>query len=187
MGAMGEFLNMREFNQLKNNNASKSNIAQELDGPLRLCNKYEGFFTDPESTRRAKTPYFLEISKIREVIYVTEGAGSAMAYKEWRNTLYKAGYTESIVHKEEQRLLTLEELEALGRFFWESVFSESSRGIPIEMATSKVSLNHRISTKLAPETIYPASLQIGSSKRKPENQDVLTTKPTSLTKAERKS
>ena len=77
-----------------------------------------------------------------------------MAYKEWRNTLYKAGYAESVVHKEEQRLLTLEELEAPGRFFWGSVFSESSRGgISIEMATSKVSLNRRICMGMAPKTI----------------------------------
>ena len=110
-----------------------------------------------------------------------------MAYKEWRNTLYEAGYAGSLVHKEEQRLLTLGELEAVCLFFWESVFSESSRGrIPIEMALGKLSLNHRICMELAPWTIYPWSLQFGSSKRKPGNQDVLTTKPTGLTKAERK-
>ena len=111
-----------------------------------------------------------------------------MAYKEWRNTLYKAGYAESIVHKKEQRLLASEELEAVGQFFWGSVFSESSRGrIPIEMAMGKVSLNHRICMELAPKNIYPGSLQFGSLKRKPENQDVLTSKPTGLTKAERKA
>ena len=75
-----------------------------------------------------------------------------MAYKEWRNTLYKAGYAESIVHKKEQRLLASEELEAVGQFSWGSVFSESSRGrISIEMAMSKVSLSHRICMELVPK------------------------------------
>ena len=59
----GKFLNMREFDQLKNNNASKSNIAQESDGSLRLCSEYECFFADPEAIRKAKTPYFLKFRK----------------------------------------------------------------------------------------------------------------------------
>ena len=63
-----------------------------------------------------------------EVIYVTEGVFSIIAYKEWRNTLYKARYADSLVQKDEQRLLTIDELEAVGQYFWEMVFDESSRG-----------------------------------------------------------
>ena len=82
---------MREFAQFKSNNASKSNIAQEADGPLRLRSKYEGFVADTESIRHAETPYFLKIPKVREAIYVEEGLCPSTTYKEWRNTLYKAG------------------------------------------------------------------------------------------------
>ena len=39
-----------------------------------------------------------------------------MAYKEWRNTLYKAGYAEPLVRKDNRLLLTLGELEAVGQF-----------------------------------------------------------------------
>ena len=89
------------------------------------------------------------------MIYFAEGVCSLTAYKEWRNTLYKAGYAESIVHKNGQRLLKLEELEAADRYFWDSVSAESSRErIFIEMAMGKVSLNHRISTELAPRAIF---------------------------------
>ena len=112
---VGGFLN------LKNARASKSNTSEEVDGILRIRNKYESFSVDPESIRRAKTPYFPNVSKIRGVIFVMEGVCSATAYKEWRNTLYKAGYADSIVHKEELLLLTLKELEAVGLYFWESV------------------------------------------------------------------
>ena len=64
----GKFLSMGEFGQFKNNDASTSNIAQEMDGPLRLRAKYEGFFADRESARHAETPYFSKTSKIWEVI-----------------------------------------------------------------------------------------------------------------------
>ena len=44
----------------KNANSSKSNIIENVDGALKICNKYEGFAADPESIRHAKTPYFFE-------------------------------------------------------------------------------------------------------------------------------
>ena len=55
----------------KNANTSKGLALEE--GALNVCNKYEEFTVGPESIRRAKTPYFSKVSKIREVIYVTEG------------------------------------------------------------------------------------------------------------------
>ena len=57
--------------------------------------------------------FFFGSLEIREVIYAVEGVCSETAYEDWRNTLYKAT---SIVHMEEQPLLTLEELEAAGQF-----------------------------------------------------------------------
>ena len=174
---------MKEFATLKNAHSSKG--FDVVDGTIKICNKYENFAADPESIRHAKTPYFLKVSKIREVICFTEGAFSETAYKEWRNTLHKAGYADSIVHKEEQRLLTSEELEAAGQFFPAKCFSESSRGrTSIEMATVRVSMGHRISMELAPKPIYPGSFREDPIKGKPENQDVL--KPPTLTKGQRK-
>ena len=51
---------MREFPQFKISNASKTNIVEELDGSLRLVDKYEGFAADPDSIKQAKTPIFLK-------------------------------------------------------------------------------------------------------------------------------
>ena len=62
------------------------------------------------------------------MIYVAEGVCSLREHKERRNTLYKAGYAQSLVQKETRRLLTLEEMEAVGQFFWDDVFATSSRG-----------------------------------------------------------
>ena len=60
----GKSINMKEFTTLKNENSSKSNIIENVDGTLHLCNKYEGFAADPESIRRAETPYFPKASKL---------------------------------------------------------------------------------------------------------------------------
>ena len=80
-----------------------------------------------------------------------------MTYKEWHDTLYKAGYTESIVHKDNQRHLTLEELEAAGQFFWDGVFATSTRErISIEMAMIQLSLNRRIPMELTPKPMLPS-------------------------------
>ena len=98
------------------------------DFNLKVYNNYEDFVVDPASIQNAKTPYFLKVSKIREIIYVMTGVCSLGTYKEWHNTLYKAGYTDSLVQRHEQRLLTLEELEAVDQYFWEMVFAEPSRG-----------------------------------------------------------
>ena len=61
-----------------------------------------------------------------EVFYATEGVCSIIDYKEWRDNLYKAGCADSLVQKDEQRLLTIGELEAVDQYFWEMVFADSS-------------------------------------------------------------
>ena len=150
------YKNLSEFNKQKNSRGTKSFEIE--DGSLKVYNKYGDFVVDPASIQNAKTPYFLKVSKIREVIYVTEGVCSIIAYKEWHNTLYKAGYTDSLVQKDEQRLLTIDELEAVDQYFWEMVFDESSREqISIEKAMSRVSMNYRISMELVPKTVFTGS------------------------------
>ena len=105
------------------------------EGALKIVNEFGHFSADPGSIKHAKTPYFLKISKIREAIYASEGVFPLWAYKEWRNTLYKSGYAESLAKKTTDFFLTLDELEAVGQFFWDSVFATSIRDrISIEMA-----------------------------------------------------
>ena len=115
---------MREFPQFKNN-SSRKKLVTASEGPLKIVNEFYHFSADPDSVKHAKTPYFLKISKIREAIYVSEGVFPLGDYKEWRNTLYKAGYAEPLVRKDKRRLLTLGELESAGQFFWDSVFVTS--------------------------------------------------------------
>ena len=118
-------MNITEFNKQKGKKVEQTQI--QSDGTLKVTNNYESFEMDPHEIQAAKTPYFLKVSKIREVIYVSEGVCSLRSYKGWHNSLYQAGYTNSIVQKDEQRLLTLAELEAVDQYFWGNVFSESSK------------------------------------------------------------
>ena len=98
---------------------------------------YDSLECDPDEIKAAETPYFLKVSKIRDVIYVTEGVCALTSYRGWRNSLYQSGYTNTIVQRDEQRLLTLRELEQVDRYFWNKVFSESSkREITIDRAMS---------------------------------------------------
>ena len=89
---------MTEFNLFKNNGA-KGHLVTVSDGALKIVNEFDQFPADPEAIKHAKTPNFFKISKIREAIYVSEGVCSLWPYKEWRNTLYRSGYAESLVQK----------------------------------------------------------------------------------------
>ena len=56
----------------------------------------------------------------------------------------------------EQRLLTLKELEQVGRYFWGGVFSESSKQeITVGKAMSIAQFNYRITMELAPKPVIP--------------------------------
>ena len=85
------FLNMSEYS-IFNNDHSKQESLTWADGSPEVINEFEQFSADSESIKPAKTPYFLKNSKIRKAIYVSEGVWPLRAFKEWRNTLYKAGY-----------------------------------------------------------------------------------------------
>ena len=111
---------------------------------------------DPREIQTAKTPYFLKVPKIREAIYVSEGVCTLRSYKGWRDSLYQAGYANSIAQQDEQRLLTLSELEHAGRYFWENVFFESSKQeITIDKAIAIVQFNRRITMELPPKSLLP--------------------------------
>ena len=91
------YLNFSEFDKQKNDRGTKAFGIE--GGAIEACNKYEDFVLDPSSIQNDKTPLFLKVPKTREVIYVMVGVCSIIAYKEWRNTLYKERYTDSLVQK----------------------------------------------------------------------------------------
>ena len=77
--------------------------------------------------------------------------------------------------KREQRLLTLKELEQAGRYFWEGVFSESSKQeITADKAMSIAQFNYRITMELAPKPVIPKGPPLKRErdhpKEKPEGQ-----------------
>ena len=110
----------------------------------------------PIEINSGKTPYFLKVSKIREVIYVAEWVCTLNAYRRCRNSLPQAGYTDAIARKGEQLLLTLAGLEQVGQFLWGIAFSESSkREIAIDKAMCIVQLNYRITMALPPNLLLP--------------------------------
>ena len=107
------------------------------------------------------------------------GVCSLGAYKGWRNTLYKACYTDSLFQRDEQLLLTLEELGVLDQYVWEMVFAESSSGeISIVKAMARVSTSRRVSMELFPKTVFSASSRKAPDKRPsseaPGNDPTLT-------------
>ena len=91
------------------------------------------------------------------------------------------------MQKDNQRLLTLGELQAVGQFFWDSVFATSIRGrISIEMAMSQVSLNHLVDMELIPKPTLPSLAHPNlNNKRKLDGQGGASHQP-GLTKSARK-
>ena len=109
------------------------------------------------SLKLGKTPYISKVSKIREIIFASEGVFPIGSYVEWRNSLYRAGYAESLVQKDNRRLLILGELEAAGRYFWECAFGTSTQErITVEKAMAQVSLSHRAPMKLLQKPLPPS-------------------------------
>jgi len=147
-------MNISEFN--KQRDKKKEYLEPRIDGYMIMKNNYEDLEIDPSDLTGAKTPYFLKVSKIREVIYVSEGVCSIKSHRGWHNALFQAGFTNAIVQKGEQRLLTLKELEQADQYFRGSSFSESSKGeTTVDKATSIVQFNYRITMELAPKPVIP--------------------------------
>ena len=90
-------MNISEFNKQKGKKAEHTH--PQSDGYLKVKNNYESFEMGPSNINSAKTPYFLKASKIREVIFASEGVCSIRTYKGWRNSLYQAGYANVIAQK----------------------------------------------------------------------------------------
>ena len=63
----------------------------DKDGSLKTSDEYEQIPPDQNSLKLGQLPYFFKISKIREIVYVSEGVCTLRTHRVWRNCLYKAG------------------------------------------------------------------------------------------------
>ena len=107
---------MAEFNLKKSSCLEEQTIIIDKDGSLKATNEYGDIFADQNSVKVGKTPYCLEIPKIRATVYVSEGVRTIHSYRLLNNSLYKAGYAEALIGGAPSRRLALEELESVSQF-----------------------------------------------------------------------
>ena len=113
---------------LKNSGPKGKTLTIDKDGNPKATDDFGDISPGRNALEVGKTPYFLKISKIREIIYISEGVCSLKSYRLWRISLYKEGHAEApIGGGGPTRLLTLEELESVGQFVRNNVFGTSIR------------------------------------------------------------
>ena len=146
------------------------------DGSLKTAIEYEQIPPDQNSLKLGELPYFFKISKIREIIYVSDGACTLKTYRDWRNFLYKAGYADPLLGTE-NRILTISELETVGRYFWDLVFGTIQQKVSVRNAMESRFYNARLLLELTHKpfvfshTAPPGAGGGGNSKKQslPEN------------------
>ena len=149
----GMFLSMWKFGA-KKNTGQKEQIPTIKDGKLQTVNEFDNISTGQSSLKIGKPPYFSKVPKIREIIYCSAGVCSLKSYRNWHNSLYKAGYAEALVRSSRQRLFTLEELEAAGQFFcWGNASGTPSQENHYSKSDGASLLNHRVAIELLPKII----------------------------------
>ena len=111
-----KFASISEFRAKKNTGLKEQTPAIDSEGNPKAVGDFGNIPPGQNSLKIGKTPYFPNVSKIREIIYFVGGACALKSYRYWGNYLYKAGYAEAPVQSINQRLLTLEELESAGQF-----------------------------------------------------------------------
>ena len=117
MGPWGEFANIAEFNLIMSKDGIEDKmIIIDKEGALRTADEYEQISLDPGSYNPVELPYFLKVSKIREIIFRTEGICNRMTYRIWRNMPYPSGHSETMIG-DHRRQLTASELEHVARYF----------------------------------------------------------------------
>ena len=140
--------------QLKKNSCLKDQtLAIDKDGNPKASDDF-GNIPPPSQNalKGGKTPYFLKISKIREIIYISAGVCSVKSYRLWYNALYKAGYAEPLIGGGTSRLLALEELGSVDQFFWNNTFeTPTQHKIPIGEAIGAVFFTSRLAIELLPK------------------------------------
>ena len=63
---------MAEFNLKKSSCLEEQTIIIDKDGSLKATNEFRNISTCQNSLKVGKKPYFSKISKIREIIYISE-------------------------------------------------------------------------------------------------------------------
>ena len=123
----GNLLSMAEFNTKKGTDGlTDRTLVIDKDGSLKTSNEYDQISPGPISYQLRKLPYLLKISKIRGIIYGHDGVCAIHTYKLWRNLLYEAGYSGTLLI-ESNRHMAIQELETIGRYFRNIVVETSSQ------------------------------------------------------------
>ena len=145
---------MAEFNTNKGtDDLTDRTLIIDKDGSLKTPNEYGQISPDPNSYKLGNPPYFLRVSIISEIAYCSEGFSTLKTYKMWRNMLRKAGYAE-ILLSESSRLLAIQKLETIDRYFWNMAIETSSRNkISVRNAMGKCLHGPSLMVELLSKTV----------------------------------
>ena len=105
---------MAEFDTKGKDGLTDKTLIIDKDGSLETSNEYGQISPYPNSYRLGNLQYVFKISKIRGIIYFSEGFCTLKTYKNWHDALYKAGYAETLL-VESNRHLAIRELETVDR------------------------------------------------------------------------
>ena len=86
-----EFLNMADFDRRSSKEFQKGKmIVIDKEGSLRAADGYGRISRDAGAYHLGKLPYFLKISKIREVVYCIGNICNRRTCRIWHNMLYRS-------------------------------------------------------------------------------------------------
>ena len=87
MESLGGILEYGRIQLKKNPGLKEQTLTIDKDGNPKATDDFGNISPYQGALKVGKTPYFLKSSKIREIIYISEGACSQKAYRLWRNAL----------------------------------------------------------------------------------------------------
>ena len=120
-------------------------------GSLRIAGGYESISLEPGAYNVGKLPYCAKVPKIREIIYCADGIFNRKTYMVWRNMIYKAGYTDTMIGAPRRHLAT-SKLEHGGQFSWNSVFGTFSKSkLPTRSAMGRTLYDPRLMVEPLPK------------------------------------
>ena len=152
----GKFLSIWEFS-VKKNAGPRDQILTVGGGELKTANEFDCFSSDKSALQLWRTPYFSNVSKIREILYLSEGV-----------CVLPKGLQELAQRSIQCRIrgisCSIEQSTSvdIGRtrrggpiFLGNRVWDAQSRKITIAKAMAQVSLNHRVTMELLPKPVLP--------------------------------
>ena len=169
---------MAEFNLKKGPCLKEKAPIVDKDGSPKTANEYADIPPDLNSVKLGKVPFCFEISKISEIVYISEGVRTVKSYRHWRNSLRKAGCVDALVGGAASRLLAIEELESVDQFPRGSVFETSiHRKISARRAMDICFYSSRIQIELTHKPNFsnrpaPSGEEPGSKKQLPEHKSL---------------